>query len=70
MPLNYPLYKIGDRVRFTYENGPITRELDGVIQSIDEHGVYENNYSDTSYDIEVDGLGWIKHISEIFVTKL
>ena len=71
MPLNYPLYKVGDRVEFdTILHGDPVRTFTGTIQVVDSHGTYETCYADVSYDINADGIGWIRHVPEIAVRAI
>lgn len=72
MPVHYPLYNIGDRVEFDIilQDGDPVRTLTGEIVVIDAHGTYETCYADASYDVNVDGLGWFKHIAETKLRKV
>ena len=70
MPVDYPIYKVGDPVEFDlFENGRIVGTLSGTIQTVDAHGTYETCYADASYDIDASGLGWFKHIPELAIRR-
>ena len=47
-------YKVGDTVKYNGQTG--------VVEIADFGGSMENDYH--SYDISIEGVGWIKHIPE------
>lgn len=65
MSLGHPKYSINDRVEFDLmQNGRLVSILRGTIIGVDAQGTYESKYLEPSYDVNVDEIGWFKHVSE------